>query len=65
MSMGKVTSDYGFWHEAFEVKEGKFDAIYINVPPETLANDIETKLVDAKGRYTSAAGRAGNSDCSD
>ncbi|CAB9527548.1 expressed unknown protein [Seminavis robusta] len=65
MAKGRMSSDYGFWHEAFEVKEGKYDAIYVNMPPIHLGNAIGSSLEDCKGKYTSAAGRAGKTDGSD
>lgn len=65
MKMGRETTDYGFWHEAFEVKNGKYDAIYVNMPPLLLGNCRNVELKQISGKMSSAAGRAGNSDGTD
>lgn len=65
MKMGRESADYGFWHEAFEVKAGKYDAIYVNCPPMLLGNCRNVELEQASGKMSSAAGRAGKSDGTD
>ena len=58
-------SDYAIWHEAFEVKAGHYDAIFVNCPPMLLGNCHGVKLMPCTGKYKSAAGRAGKTDGSD
>lgn len=58
---GKETTDYGFWHEAFEVKAGKYDAIYVNMPPILLGNCVGTEIVDCSGKNATSKGRTGMS----
>jgi len=65
MKKGRESSDYGFYHEAFEVKDGKYDAIYVNCPPMLLGNCLGVELASCDGQYSSAAGRAGKTDGSD
>jgi hypothetical protein len=65
MQIGRESSDIAFWHEAFEVKDGKYECIYVNCPPLLLGNCRETELIQCEGRLNSAAGRAGKSDGAD
>jgi hypothetical protein len=65
MKMGRNGADYGFWHEAFQVRNGEYDTIYVNCPPLLLGNAKGAKLGQCKGRMKSAAGRAGKTDGSD
>lgn len=55
------TTDYGIWHEAFEVKAGKFDTIYGHCPPMMLANCHEVQLRDCKEQHASR-GKTDGSD---
>jgi Domain of unknown function (DUF4188) len=63
--VGQKSSDYGFWHEAFLVQNGKYETIYNHCPPLLLGNARGVSLVPARGKYQSAAGRAGDSDGTD
>jgi hypothetical protein len=65
MAKGRESADYGFWHEAFEVKAGKYDAIYVNCPPLLLGNCRNVQLVQAEGTMKSAAGRLRKTDGED
>lgn len=62
---GTETAEYGFLHEAFEVKAGSYECIYVNMPPVLLANTIGALLVDASGAKRSASGRTGRADAED
>ena len=53
-AVGK-SGDVGVWHETYHVKEGTYEAIYVNMPPFGLGK--ATKSVPASGRKESAAGR--------
>jgi len=61
MQKGKECSDYGFWHETHEVKAGRYETVYVNMPPMMLGNCRNVKLADimSSHRYNSAAGRMG------
>jgi hypothetical protein len=65
MAKARENADYGFWHEAFEVKAGKYDTVYINCPPMLLGNCRSVNLVQAEGKMQSGAGRLGKTDGSD
>ena len=65
MKKGRETADYGFWHEAFEVKSGCYESIFVNCPPMMLGNCREAELVQLEGKNNSAAGRAGKSNGGD
>ena len=65
MKMGRECPDYGFWHEAFIVRGGEYETIFVNCPPMMLGNCHETKLVQLEGKNNSVAGRAGRSDGND
>ena len=62
MKKGRESLDYGFWHEAFIVKAGQHESIYINCPPLMLGNCRGVDLVQVEGKNNSAAGRAGRSE---
>lgn len=49
--------DVGIWHETFLVKNGHYEAIYVNMPPRGLEKFGE--VVPAEGKYGSAMSRAG------
>jgi hypothetical protein len=53
----------GIWHETYLVKAGAYETLYTNMPPYGLG--AAGKLVPAKGRMQSAAGRVGRTDGSD
>lgn len=65
MKMGRESADYGFYHEAYEVKAGAYDCIYVNLPPMLLGNCRGVQLVQAEGKMKSAAGRLGKTDGED
>lgn len=62
---GKSTTDYGFFHEAFEVKAGRYECIYVNMPPLLLTNSFGVRTIPCHGRHMTAAGRVGDSDGND
>ncbi len=51
------------WRETYLVKAGEYETLYANMPPYGLG--AAGRLVPAKGRMPSAAGRVGRSDGSD
>ena len=53
-AIGK-SGDVGVWHETYRIKEGNYEAIYVNMPPFGLAK--ATKSVPVSGRKETAAGR--------
>lgn len=65
MAMGRECPDYAFWHETFLVKDGNYEAIYVNSAPIMLGNCKGVTLEDCKGRMATAAGRTGKTDGSD
>ena len=65
MKAGRESTKYTFWHESFEVKNGNYEAIFVNSPPMFLGNCHGSKIVPATGNMKSAAGRAGKTDGSD
>jgi len=53
-AVGK-SGDVGVWHETYRIKEGDYEAVYVNMPLFGLGK--ATKAVPALGRRESAAGR--------
>ena len=53
----------GIWHETYLVKEGRYEAVYRNMPPYGLA--AASAAVPATGRRKTAAGRLGRSEGED
>jgi hypothetical protein len=49
------TGDVGVWHETYSVSRGKYENIYVNMPPFGLGK--VGKLVPAAGALSSAYGR--------
>ena len=49
MNLGKNTTEIGFWHETFIVKEGAYENIYVHCPAIHLGN--------ARGAWTEPAAR--------
>ena len=49
------TGDVGVWHETYSVSPGKYENIYVNMPPFGLGK--VGKLAPATGTLTSAHGR--------
>jgi hypothetical protein len=54
------TGDVGVWHETYSVSPGKYENIYVNMPPFGLGK--VGKLVQAAGPLSSAAGRVKSSE---
>lgn len=52
--------DVGVWHEAFLVRDGEYEAIYVNMPEYGLGDAAQ--LVPASGTDQTAAGRLGRTD---
>ncbi|GAB5592700.1 hypothetical protein Unana1_07600 [Umbelopsis nana] len=52
----------GIWHEAFKVREGEYEGVYINTPPMGLG---KVGLVPAIGKMTTSKGRTGATDGKD
>jgi hypothetical protein len=50
-----TSGDVGIWHETYELEPGKYEAIYVNMPPYGLGRAGE--LFDAKGERANAAKR--------
>jgi hypothetical protein len=67
MKKGRECSDYGFWHETHEVKAGRYETVYVNMPQMMLGNCKNVKLADivSSHRYNTAAGRMGNGEKKD
>lgn len=55
--------DVGIWHETFLVREGEYEAIYVNMPEYGLGDAAE--LVPASGSDETAAGRLGRTEGDD
>jgi len=47
----------GIWHETYGISPGRFESVYVNMPPFGLGK--AGSLVPASGRKTSARGRLG------
>ncbi|CAO3684625.1 unnamed protein product [Umbelopsis vinacea] len=52
----------GIWHEAFKVRDGEYEGVYINMPPMGLG---KVGLVPAVGKMTTSKGRTGATDGKD
>jgi hypothetical protein len=61
MQKGRECSDCGFWHETHEVKAGRYETVYVNMPSMMLGNCKNVRFADivSSHRYNSAAGRMG------
>jgi len=57
MKIGKMSEEVAFWHETFLVKDGQYEAIYVNSPPVHLMSARETKVLPAQGQYTTMRSR--------
>lgn len=55
-------STAGIWHEAFKVRDGEYEGIYVNTPPMGLG---KIELTPAVGRMTTSKGRTGDTDGKD
>jgi len=53
-AIGK-SGDVGVWHETYRIKEGNYEAIYVNMPPFGLGK--ATKSIPVGGKRETAAGR--------
>lgn len=52
----------GIWHEAFKVRDGEYEGIYVNTPPMGLG---KVELTPAIGKMTTSKGRTGETDGKD
>jgi hypothetical protein len=59
MKLGRETDKIGFWHETFQVREGEYEAIYVNCPKLHLGNCEGVQVVAASSKYTTMKGRLG------
>ena len=53
-AIGK-SGDVGVWHETYRLKEGSYEAVYVNMPPFGLGKAFQS--VPASGKRETAAGR--------
>ena len=53
-AIGK-SGDVGVWHETYRLKEGSYEAVYVNMPPFGLGKAFES--VPASGKRETASGR--------
>ena len=55
--------DIGIWHETYLVRAAEYEGVYSNMPPFGLGKVAEStpggRLVEAKGKFATAAGRLG------
>jgi hypothetical protein len=62
MSIGKESTEFGFWHETYQVKAGEYECIHVNCPAFHFANALGARVEAAEYASRTMRGRLGKGE---